>query len=213
MSRDGAPRFEFHVFDYAADPSKPYLERVGDLDMQILGLQMESDRHDWLRPLVPSPIRSVEELVRYEEWCLDEGYEGVMIRSACGPYKFGRSTAREGYLLKLKRFEDAEAVVIGTEELLRNGNEQERDALGHAKRSKAKAGMVPGGTLGKLLVRRADGVEFAIGSGFTAAQRAELWARRDALAGALVKFKHQPHGAQEAPRLPIFLGLRHGDDT
>lgn len=212
MSRDGTPTFEFHVFDYVTDPSKPYLERVGDLDMEVLARQVSSEHYDWVRPLVPCPIMSVEELVRYEEWCLEEGYEGVMIRSATGPYKFGRSTTREGYLLKLKRFEDAEAEVIGVEELQRNQNEQERDALGHAKRSKAKAGMVPGGTLGKLLVRRADGVEFAIGSGFTATQRAELWARRDALAGALVKFKHQPHGAQEAPRLPIFLGLRHADD-
>jgi DNA ligase-1 len=198
MSRDGTPEFEYHVFDII-DPNEGYDARVRALQMlDIEGLP------PFVRLLLPAVIQSREALVDYEERCLFEGHEGVMLRSADGPYKHGRSTVREGYLLKLKRFEDDEAVVIGFEELLRNENELGQDALGHAKRSKAKAGMVPGGTLGKLLVRRADGVEFAIGSGFTASQRDAIWADQAGHLGLLVKFKHQPHGAQEKPRWPAW---------
>lgn len=118
----------------------------------------------------------------------------------------------EGYLLKLKRFEDSEAVVVGFEEKLTNTNTQERDELGHAKRSKVKVGMVPAGTLGALRVRRPDGVEFSIGSGFDDAFRTKAWEERETLVGRLVKYRHQPHGALEAPRFPVFLGFRHEDD-
>lgn len=211
MGREGKPDFEFCVFDLI-DPNEPYLKRVEAAELLVFGEQLKRN-DDRIKLLTPAPIMDAAALAQYETWALGEGYEGVMLRSADGPYKFGRSTVREGHLLKLKRFEDAEATVIGYEELLRNENELGKDELGHAKRSKAKAGMVPGGTLGKLLVRRADGVEFAIGSGFDDAGRAKAWAERDSLAGRLVKYKHLPHGAQEAPRHPIFLGFRHEDDV
>ncbi|NJK88106.1 MAG: ATP-dependent DNA ligase [Myxococcales bacterium] len=205
MSRDGTPVFEYHVFDLFTAPGG-YLERMEVL--KAIPLLRES-----LRLVLPVEIKDATELDAYEKRCLGEGHEGVMLRSPDGPYKHGRSTVREGYLLKLKRFEDDEAVVIGYEELQRNENAAEKDALGHTKRSKAKAGMVGGGTLGKLIVRRADGVEFAIGSGLDDATRTRAWAERDSLAGRLVKYKHLPHGAQEAPRHPIFLGFRHADDV
>ena len=39
------------------------------------------------------------------------------------PYKQGRSTVREGYLLKVKTFLDDEATVVRFEERMHNGNE------------------------------------------------------------------------------------------
>jgi DNA ligase-1 len=38
--------------------------------------------------------------------------------------------------------------------------------------------------------------------------RITLWQQRDALIGRMVKFKHQPSGAKEAPRFPKFIGFR-----
>lgn len=210
MSHDGTPAFEYHAFDFAAYPTAGYLDRVAHLEREA---SVASFTHgEWVRPLLPLECKTRDELFEYEELCLSQGYEGVMIRSASGPYKYGRSTTREGYLLKLKRFEDSEAVVIGFEEKMTNTNAQERDELGYAKRSSAKAGQVPAGTLGALHVRTADGIEFRIGSGFDDAFRAKAWASRDTLVGRLVKYRHQPHGALEAPRFPVFLGFRHEDD-
>ena len=202
MSHDGKPDFEYVVFDVVLDAD--YQARLFDLGLH--------DLPSFCTRLFPVQINTPMDLFVFEEQALAAGYEGVMLRSGDGPYKHGRSTVREGYLLKLKRFEDAEAAVVGFEEKLRNDNEQERDALGHAKRSHAKAGKVPVGTLGALHVRRPDGVEFSIGSGFTDEFRARCWAERDSLIGRLAKYRHQPHGALDAPRFPVFLGFRSPED-
>ena len=57
-----------------------------------------------------------------------------MVRTPDSPYKCGRSTEREAWLLKIKRFEDAEAVVLGTYEGMSNMNEAGVDAFGRTKR-------------------------------------------------------------------------------
>ena len=78
-----------------------------------------------------------------------------MIRTPDSPYKCGRSTEREGWLLKIKRFEDAEAVVLDTYEGMSNQNDAQRDAFGRTKRSLAQAGKVGRGELGGFVVRHA----------------------------------------------------------
>lgn len=203
MSEDGEPDFIYLVFDQIGPGGYSY--RVdGLLRLSLPG---------WCFRLMPVAIEDRYALDDYEAKCLAGGYEGVMLRAPGGPYKFGRSTEKEGYLLKLKRFEDSEAVVVGFEEQMRNGNEATTNALGLTERSSHKANLVPAGVLGTLLVRDIyTGVEFGVSTGMTAAQRADLWARRDTLLGQVVKYKHQPHGAKEAPRLPVFLGFRDWRD-
>ena len=98
-------------------------------------------------------IRDAAQLAAYEEKCLAEGYEGVMIRTPDSPYKCGRSTEREGWLLKIKRFEDDEAVVLETYEGLSNLNPAERDAFGRTKRSSCKENKVGRGELGGFVVQ------------------------------------------------------------
>ena len=75
-------------------------------------------------------VETMNELLEFEKFCLECGYEGVILRQEFAPYKRGRSTAKEQYLLKLKRFEDDEAVVIGFEERMHNGNEAVISELG-----------------------------------------------------------------------------------
>lgn len=200
MRRTGSPDFEFHVFDTFDVPLNPYLTRV-EWASTLLWCAP-----GWVDLLDPVMVGDESGLLFYEGVWLQVGHEGVMIRDPQGGYKFGRSTLREHGLLKLKRFEDAEAICIGVEELQRNQNEQTRDELGYAKRSSHKAGQVPGGVLGALVCRLPNGIEFKIGSGYTAAQREELLATPPI--GKLIKFRFQPSGAREAPRFPTFLGIR-----
>ncbi len=42
--------------------------------------------------------------------------------------------------------------------------------------------------------------------------RVTLWEQRESLRGKLVKYKHQPGGAKEAPRFPKFVGFREAWD-
>ena len=165
--------------------------------------------------VLPVAIRNAAELAAYEEQCLAEGYEGVMVRTPDSPYKCGRSTEREAWLLKIKRFEDAEAVVLESYEGMTNQNAAELDAFGRTKRSMSQAGMVGRGELGGFVVRHVvTGVEFRLGYNHVVGgiDRVTLWLRRETLIGRVVKFSHQPSGAKEAPRFPKFLGFREAWD-
>lgn len=210
MSEDGQPDFTYMVFDFVKTTlSVPYDIRMKDLEAQIKSIGSER-----IQAVLPILINNEEELLAFEKKCLAEGYEGIMIRDPKGEYKCGRSTEREGLLLKLKRFEDAEAVIVGYGEKMHNTNEAKKDELGYTKRSTSKNGMVPAGTLGEIRVRSKDFKnEFCIGSGFDDALRAKLWKEKDKLVGRIVKFKYQTVGSTaDAPRLPIFLGFRSEDD-
>lgn len=207
MSFDGEPDFEYYIFDYIGeDLTESYADRMKKLE----ALSIPDAR---IKKLIPKLINNEAELDAYEKECLDLGYEGVILRSEKGPYKCGRSTMREGYLLKLKKFSDGEAIVTDFEELFRNKNEAKKNALGHTERSTSQANLVGGNTLGALFVKDAvSGIEFKIGSGFDDTMRAEIWNNRSKYLGALVKYKHFEQGVKEAPRFPIFLGFRHPDD-
>lgn len=156
-------------------------------------------------------VLTLDTLLMLEEKLLNEGYEGLIIRDPNAPYKRGRSTAKEGYLLKLKRFVDAEAVVIGFEERMHNGNEATTNELGRTKRSSHQAGKTGRGDLGALVCRFGD-IEFNIGTGFTDDERVAIWRDQSKYYGRLAKFKHFAIGAKDAPRHPVFLGWRDPKD-
>lgn len=205
MSEDGVPSFVYVVFDMY-HPTMPYIERLQSL------FNVEKDFPVYMKVIESKVIESAEQLLEYETDCLKRGYEGVMVRSMAGRYKQGRSTTNEGILLKLKRMEDAEAIIIGAEEEKHNANKATKDKLGHTKRSSHKANKEGKGTLGALICRRADGVEFKVGTGFTAEQRELYWRGFDMLKGRIVKYRFQPTGVKEKPRFPSFLGFRDERD-
>ena len=204
----GSPDFTFAVFDFVNDGlDVPYACRMQEL--------ARLPQYERVQKVLPLEMRSLDELMAYEERCVAEGYEGVMIRTPGSPYKCGRSTEREGWLLKIKRFEDAEAVVLDTYEGMSNLNEAQRDAFGRTKRSSAQAGKVGRGELGGFVVSAVDSnVVFRLGYNHVLGgiDRVTLWEQRESLRGKLVKFKHQPSGAKEAPRFPKFCGFREAWD-
>ena len=208
MSADGFPPFKFWVFDHFKFPELTYKERL----TQILGRKRASvmrPRHQYVRILEHCVVENVEELLEVEREYLDRGFEGVMLRSLTGHYKFNRSTLKEQILVKLKRFIDEEGRVVGFKELFKNLNELEEDELGYAKRSSAKGGKVAMGMLGKLIVQSPKYTEtFGVGTGFSRLQRMDLWGERKTLIGRSVKFRHQEVGAKDRPRFPAFIGFR-----
>lgn len=157
-------------------------------------------------------VETVDELYDLEEAALENGYEGLMARDPKGPYKFGRSTANEGYLLKVKRRKTSEAIIVGFQEQMHNANEAKLDNMGYIERSSHQANLVPTGVLGALTVRD-NGIEFNVGTGFTAAERADFWQRRDELRGALISYEYLPIGVKDKPRHPVFKGFRAKEDT
>lgn len=199
--RGSSPGVMFHVFDNFLI-NKPFHQRLEATLPTLSGRVF---------PVEHTQVDNPDQLATYETECLEQGYEGVMVRSLYGPYKQGRSTLKEGTLLKLKRFSDDEAIIIGVEEQMQNTNEQTRDALGKAKRSNHQAGMVGKGTLGSLRVRGItgpyEGVEFSVGSGMDDALREAFW--KNPPLGEIIRVKYFPSGSKDAPRFPVFRGIRH----
>ena len=209
MSHDKVPRFTFYVFDDFEAPGG-FQRRLESAEAMVnkAGLAYVDVK------MVPHTlIGTLEELNAFEAKCLAEGYEGVMVRSLDGVYKQGRSTPKEGGLLKIKRFVDAEFVVVGFEEQMKNNNVATTNELGRTKRSSHAAGKEGKGTLGALIVRHIDadgesGVHFNIGTGMDDNLRAWIWANRLKYMGAIGTYKSFPIGVLDAPRHPVFKSFR-----
>lgn len=199
MSHSGTPNFTYFIFDSFANSSLPYIERLQSLksiDSKVVILE---------HSIVTNP----DEVLTLEAKYLEAGHEGLMLRSPSGQYKHNRSTFNEQILLKLKNFIDADAEIIGFEELYKNDNPLESNGLGYAERSTLQSGFVGMNTLGALLVR-SEGFDlsFKIGSGYDQATRAAIWANQDRMMGKTIKFKYQDIGMKDRPRFPIFLAFR-----
>ena len=201
MSKEGEPDFNYYLFDRWDCPTLPF-----------------SSRRDTLITLNRMPVlqqvRVVDEqkLLLLEQILLNDGAEGVMVRSPDGPYKYGRSTVKEGTLGKLKRFADSEFEVVGFEERVHNGNEATVNALGHTERSSHKENKVGRGDLGALVCQTAEGLVFNVGTGFDDNLRREIWNNRAQYLGRLAKVKHFQVGVKDSPRFPVFQGFRDPSD-
>jgi DNA ligase-1 len=206
-SRDGEPDVWLYFFDDITHPDRSFIHRHTEA-------RTKARLHPRCRPVAHHQVNTVDELTTLQEEALNDGYEGVMLRRATAPYKYGRGTLTAQDLMKLKLFSDAEAEIIGAEEEMANNNAATKDALGKTARSSHKAGKTGKGRLGALIVKGVNGpykgVTFNIGAGFTAKEREELWALW--LAGKLTKqrckYKFFPSGSKDKPRFPVWLGFR-----
>ena len=89
MSEDGEPtKVRFHVFDnftLSGGFQKRFREVTQDLRIA---------KNPYVFVLPHSLVKTPEELIGVEETAIEQGYEGVMVRSLDGPYKQGRSTEK-----------------------------------------------------------------------------------------------------------------------
>jgi len=204
MSAEGFPDVKLFVFDLWNVPDS-FENRFEKLSWKML--------FDWdsVELVTCEHITTEENLMLYYNKLIKEGYEGVMVRSLTQPYKFGRSTVNSQHLLKLKPFVDAEAKVIGFTERMHNANEAKTNELGRTERSSNKENLIPTNMLGALQLDL-NGIHFECGTGFSDAQRQDIWDNRDMYIGQLAKIKYQAIGVKDKPRFPSFLGWRDTDD-
>ena len=131
----------------------------------------------WLQEIEQFSVVDRDSLQKRLKTVVKAGGEGLMLHRADAPYATGRSDA----LLKMKPWEDAEAVVIG-----------------HVPGKGKYAGM-----LGALRVRAPDGREFALGTGFADEQR-----RNPPPVGATVTYRYHDLTTGGMPRFASFLRIR-----
>jgi DNA ligase-1 len=206
---NGFPDFIFWVFDDFTAHGHDFNYRTGRAEDRV-----DDAKNPRIRYLSHDLIHSAAGLRDYEAQALANGYEGVMLRCPNGPYKFGRSTEREGFLLKVKRFIDGEARVTGIEQGNVNNNPLEKDALGHAKRSTHKANMVPSGMLGTILgtdIHTGQPLRIAPGR-MSHDDRAHYLAHPEELVGQAVKYKAFDYGTKDVDRFMTFQRILSADD-
>ena len=203
MSADGQPDFAYHVFDLWDHPGTYHQRHAALTEVELPARVVR---------LSQQYVTSLGELEELEQQVLAQGHEGLIVRSPNAMYKAGRATPKSQGLTKLKRFADAEALVVGYEERLHNANEATTNALGYTERSSHMANRTPMGTLGALRAQLSPEIEFSIGTGFTDELRSQLWQGRDSLIGKVARYKYFPTGSKERPRHPVFLGFRDLED-
>ena len=131
----------------------------------------------WLREIEQFSVVDRDSLHKRMKAVAKAGGEGLMLHRADALYETGRSNT----LLKMKPWEDAEAVVVG-----------------HVPGKGKHAGM-----LGALRVRTSDGREFSLGTGFSDEQR-----RNQPLLGSTVTYRYRDVTGNGLPRFASFLRLR-----
>lgn len=131
----------------------------------------------WLQQIDQSPAVDRQQLQQRLDAVVQGGGEGLMLHRADAPYLTGRSDA----LLKMKPWQDDEAVVVG-----------HRPGRGRY-----------AGQLGALRMRTADGREFFLGSGLSDALR-----RQPPAPGATVTYRYRGLTAGGLPRFASFWRIR-----
>lgn len=146
--------------------------------------QRQSALRQWLgnglahaRVLDQHICKGIDHLQSELERVLGMGGEGLMLRQPRSLYEVGRSTT----LFKVKSFLDAEARVV-------------EHVPGEGKHN---------GRLGSLVVEMPDGKRFAVGTGFTDAERSH-----PPPVGSLITYRYQELTDRGVPRFPTFLRMR-----
>ena len=161
----------FMVFDLPADAGT-FDERLTRLRKVLAGL--DASRIELVEQY---RIANHAALAARVEGIVGEGGEGLMLRRGSSRYRAGRSDD----LLKLKTYEDAEAVVVD-----------------HRPGKGKYVGM-----MGSLLVEMPDGRRFRLGTGFSDALR-----RSPPPVGAVVTYKFYGKTGNGIPRFASFLRVR-----
>jgi DNA ligase-1 len=204
----------FMVFDYIDEwGSAPYIIRLARAKDKVLELQEKFPLHK-IQLIESVTVNTAAELEAYERECLDDGYEGLILRDIKGLYKEGRSTVKEAGLLRIKRFTDAEALVTGLTEGVTNMNEAKTNERGLTERSSHQENKVPNGTVGNLLCKNlATGSEITVGPGnMTYDLRRHYFKNQHELVGKVIKYKSFVHGVKDKPRFPTFICIRDAED-
>ena len=152
---------------------------AGDFSARVLRMQaiVAGAGVPWLQAVEQVRLANRDELMKRLDAIVRAGGEGLMLHRADAAYLTGRSDA----LLKLKPWQDAEAVVVG-----------------HTPGTGKYRGMT-----GALDMEMADGKRFRIGSGLSDALR-----RVPPPVGTRITYRYQQLTKNGVPRFPRYLRVR-----
>lgn len=203
MTHGAQTPVDWYLFDHHTHAHMPYRDRLA-----VLHAQLAEHPHPHIKVLEQKEIFSWEELLEYEKLALDLGFEGLVVRRKDAPYKYGRSTGPQQWMMAMVRIAKSEFVITGVYEGLSNQNEAIIDSRGYTTRSKHMEQMVGKGMVGGFYGHDYHSkVEFKIGvaEGLDHDTRRAIWQNPNTVIGKITKYKFKPYGVDVAPRQPVML--------
>lgn len=182
-TNENTPGIQYHIYDLPdmQDRSKTFLLRFNSFARGRIIAASEC-----LVAVETPLIKSEEVLMKYEDQCHNDGYEGIMARNIQSQYLFGY---RSVDLLKVKRFLDAEYKVVGFTE----GSAVELGAI-------------------VFVCETEDGQQFSVRPTGTHEERKEWFTRGDSFVGKMLTVKYQELSNDGVPRFPVGLHFREDWD-
>jgi len=209
-SHNGSPETMWYVFDSVQDGEydcRLYNQRQHAAIHRIYALHDKG--YTYIKYVEHVLCASMEDLLYIESKFLEQGYEGVILRDPNGKYKSGRSTVREGGLLRIKRFVEDTATVVQLLEGETNNNEALTNELGQTYRTSHQENKVANGLLGSLLCETKDGKMITVSAGsMTHEERKYYLENPTVMTGSIVVYKHFPIGVKNKPRFPTFVSIK-----
>lgn len=211
----------WHVFDLCAGSvaNLGFQERYNMMKAHV-DAEHEAGRLLDLKVVPLEIVETMEELLEWENTWLEMGYEGVIIRKLDGRLKSGRSTPKEGYYLRIKRFTDGEGEVVRIIEGQTNNNEARINELGYTYRSTHMDNMSPNGMIGSYVVKVLTvpqglehliqvGQEMTVSAGkLTHEERKYYFDNPNEFIGRITKYKFFAHGMKDKLRIPTHQSFR-----
>lgn len=201
MSRDTCIADKFNYFVFDTTEAEWHQKRFDARMLRVEELAKDAPPQVHIAPMricmnAEEVIAFYEEVLAYDHpW----DYDGLILRSMSAPYKYGRSTLKQQWMLKMKPWQDAEGIIVGFEELMRNLDTS----------CKRKENMIPGGMLGKFVIQW-NGKTFSVGGGknLTVERRIHYWNNRPQYLGKRLTFKYLGLSEYDIPRHPNYKGIR-----
>jgi len=193
---------EFYIFDAVkeGDENLPYKDRL--MAVSRLGI-LQCPRTAMVLPVI---VNNKEELLSEYQNSLEKGFEGLVLRNPNSPYKYGRSTFKEGFFLKLKPFEEYTATIIELNERMLNFNESTKSSEGYSIKSK-DINNTEGSEIAATATANWNGNILKITLNGTEAERCRMWKERESYIGKKIVFKGMGYGSKTVPRFPSLIRI------
>jgi DNA ligase-1 len=166
----------YNVYDVVSD--KPFSARLMDLDSLA-----ETNN---VLVVYTAYLESEDQAVEFQSSCVSRGYEGAMIRSAAGLYRYGH---RSSDLLKMKTWVDDEFEVVGWQ------------------CGKGKFEQVP-----TFKCKTVSGETFDVTPKGTEQERLQMLTEANLYIGKMMKVKYFDFSPDGVPLYPVGLGIRDEAD-
>lgn len=201
---------KFYCFDCIVDDNfnQPFMERILYNVKSLIYIY-----ENLIGVVNQKTLESKNDVEKYFEKVLKEGFEGLILRDHNSKYKCGRGTIKEGLIYKVKPFKTFDSEIIGvvqSTEVDPNA-EKKTNELGRSVTSKKKGD--------RILIEKAsafwvkyEGKELKVVLAMTDEEKEAIWANREAYIGKIIEYKGLCIGMKDVPRHPVMIRFREDKD-